>query len=138
MNSGRLLRSQRLQWFGSLNGARAQDLPQAPGTLGGRLCQGFLPDALVIDDALAQALDPDLVVGEGLSPEIDPHVVDEKEDQLMMVALERHIGGQAMGELVDQRSALGLGWIAGPQEHRSPTSVAGVARAFVDPHLDGS
>ena len=66
----------------SLNAASAKDLLQTPSTLFRRHRQGSLPDALVVDDAFAQTFDPDLPVGEGLTPEIDPHAVHEEEDQL--------------------------------------------------------
>ena len=62
----------------------ADDLLKALRPLGRRQRQRCLPDALVVHQPVPPRFDFDLLVGERLAPEVDPHVVHKQEDQLVM------------------------------------------------------
>src|SRR5687767_4607271 len=106
-------------------------LPARGATLGAER-ERFAPGSLVVVVSPALALDDDLRIGERLSPELYPDVVDEQEDdRVLLDVLWHEVGDQAMGELVHQRRALGIRRVARAHAHRT-VAVAGIADPLVD------
>lgn len=114
---------------------RADELLKTSRALGRGERERVLPDPLVVDDAFAPAFHFHLLIRERLSPEVDPDVIKEQKDQLVMIALERHTRSQSVSQFVNKRPALCRLRVAGAQKHRT-SAAAREADALINTDLD--